>query len=218
MIHFRKTGFAIALIAGLVFTSNSFAQDSTSSDGSLPATTAPAEETVEVVVQAPAAKTKVSRKGKMNAGGGAIGFYEYSTTESLYVDFSTDEVNAAGAGFKGFFEYGLNDRLAIGGSLTYSYVLYVKEFDLSVVTQSFWSFDFMGAYYFTDDYSKKFQPYAAFGAGAHFSGNGVTPLLDLGVGMHYRFNDYVSLKTEILGKTAIVHNRGEAFLGIAFHF
>ncbi len=174
-------------------------------------TTTPASTTVEVT-----ASNASSRKDKMNAGALAFGYYEHSTFESLYVDFTADSITATGLGFKGFFEYGLSNRLAVGGSLGFSYLL-DANFDTSNMSRSFWALDALGTYYFTD-YAKKLQPYVVFGGGVLFSDRGLSPILDLGVGTHYKIADNMSLKLEILGKSGVIHNRAEAGVGMAFFF
>lgn len=156
------------------------------------------------------------RKGSSNAGVLAFGYYEYSTFESLYVDFTTDHITATGLGFKGFYEYGLSERLAVGGDLSFSYLL-DANFNTSLMSRSFWNADVIGAYYFTD-YDKTIQPYLAFGAGVIFSDRGLTPVIDLGGGAHFKFGDSISLKAELMGKSGVIHNRVEAGLGVAFHF
>jgi len=157
-----------------------------------------------------------SRKDSVNAGFLTFGYYEHSTLESLYFDFTADEVTASGLGFKGFFEYGLNERLAVGGALSFAYLL-DANFDVSLVSRSFWGLDAFGSYYFAD-YNKTIQPYVLFGGGILFSNTGLTPILDIGGGAHFKLSETISLKAELMGKTGIVHNRGEVGLGVAFHF
>lgn len=210
----KLKNFMILVAAGLLMSQTAIAQDSTSSDSTVPATTAP----VEAVAPAPTtpAKPARERKGAMNVGGAITGYYDYSTRESLYITFTTDEVTAMGLGFKGFFEYGLAERFSFTGSVDYSFLL-DANFNVAVVERNFYGFTATGNYYFTD-YDSAFQPYISFGGGAVFSSKGIAPALAIGGGMHYMFSDEISLKAEVIGKSGIVFNRGEVALGVAYHF
>ena len=219
----KKITLAMTFVLGLTAT-NLFAADApapvqttqvsqSSTTTETPTSTATTVTTTTATTTAEAAK---SRKGSSTAGVLGFGYYEYSTFESLYVDFTTDKITATGLGFKGFYEYGLSDRLAVGGDISFSYLL-DANFNTSLMSRSFWNLDVVGDYYFAD-YDKFLQPYLAFGAGVLFSDRGLTPVVNLGGGAHFKFSDSMSVKAELMGKSGVIHNRVEAGVGVAFHF
>lgn len=218
----KSTKFALVLALSLV-SAQVFAEEATTqttqttqvaqSTTETPTTTTDTTVTTTTTTTVESSK---GRKGSSNGGVVAFGYYEYSTFESLYVDFTTDHVTASGLGFRGFYEYGLADRLAVGGDISFSYLL-DANFNTSLMSRSFWNLDVIGAYYFAD-YDKTIQPYVAFGGGVLFSDRGLSPVIDLGGGAHFKFSDSISLKAELMGKSGVIHNRVEAGLGVAFHF
>lgn len=155
-------------------------------------------------------------KNKKSIGVTGIGFYDINSSfESLYVTFVTSNINTAGLGFSGFFEYGFSDKLSGELTLGYTRLLYSNKFR-SLVRENFFQADAVLHYYFHD--SKKFAPYVIAGGGVNASANAAAPTLDVGIGNYFRVSDDFSVKTELIYKTAIIYNRGEARVGIAYHF
>jgi opacity protein-like surface antigen len=160
------------------------------------------------------AATSTSHKGKKSVGFMGLGYYEISNFESLYVPFATSGIRAAGAGFESFFEYGVADSFGVNFAAGYNRLLYANKFRTQVA-ENFFLLDVTGHYYFD---AGKAQPFLAGGIGAEISTQGVAPTLDLGGGADFMVNDNVSVRLQVLYKTAIIHHRAEAGLGIAYHF
>lgn len=169
---------------------------------------------ISAPVLADDAATSTSHKGKKSVGFLGLGYYEISNFESLYVPFATSGIRAAGAGFQGFFEYGAADRFGINFAAGYDRLLYANKFRTQVA-ENFFLLDVTGHYYFD---AGKVQPFLAGGIGAEISTQGVAPTLDLGGGVDVMVSDNVSVRIQTLYKTAIIHHRAEAGLGIAYHF
>lgn len=185
-------------------------------------TTTTTTTTTDVVVLTPPKKTPsysssgFNKRGKKTVGITGHGFYEFNSDyESLYVNFPTTNINAAGFGVAAYFELGFSDKLSGEVSLGYSRLAYSSKFK-SVINQNFFVGDIVGHYYFLNH--EKFAPYAIAGLGIYATSGAVAPLLDVGVGNYFRISDDFSVKTELLLKTAIIINRGEARVGIAYHF
>lgn len=157
-----------------------------------------------------------NKKGKKTIGFTGLGYYEINSSyESLYVSFATNNINTAGLGFAGYFELGFSDKLSGELSLGYSRLLFASKFR-TTIRENFFHADFMLHYYFL--HSKKFAPYVIAGAGVIASGNTAAPTLDVGIGNYFRVSEHFSVKTELIFKTAITYNRGEARVGIGYHF
>lgn len=169
---------------------------------------------VFLAVPALASAEGTGRKGQKSVGFLGLGYYEISNFESLYVPFATSGIRAAGAGFQGFFEYGASDSFGINFAVGYDRLLYANKFRTQIA-ENFFLFDVTGHYYFA---TGKAQPFLAGGIGAEVSTQGVAPTLDLGGGVDVMVNDNVSVRIQTLYKTAIIHHRAEAGLGIAYHF
>lgn len=157
-----------------------------------------------------------SHKGKKIWGIAGLGFYEISNYESLYVNFATSNLKAAGAGFKTYFEYGVGDQFYLEGSAGYARVTYSNKF-FNQIKQNFFLIDILGKYYFMDAASR-IQPYVGGGVGGLISSRSAAPLLDIAVGSHFMLTDQFSIRLQAMYKTAIIHNRAEGSLGIAYHF
>lgn len=156
------------------------------------------------------------QKNKKMIGFSGMGFYEINSQfESLYVTFPTSNIKAAGFGFTGNFELGFNDRLSGEISMGYSRLSYANKFK-NVIKQNFFTSDVVAHYYFLNN--QKIAPYVIAGAGIYASSGSVAPTLDTGVGSHFKVADNLSIKTDLIYKTAIIHNRLEARVGLAFHF
>ncbi|OVE81996.1 hypothetical protein BVY03_01745 [bacterium K02(2017)] len=155
-------------------------------------------------------------KGSKSLGLDFVGFYTInSRLESVYVNFSTQNINAAGFGATAFFEYGLSDRFGLEFDIGYSRLTYSDKFS-GVIRENFLVADLVGHYYFSNN--QKIQPYFIFGAGVVASSNGAAPTFDAGIGSHFYVAKDFSIKTEILIKTAVIYNRAEARIGFAYHF
>lgn len=154
--------------------------------------------------------------GAKSFGFTGLAYYEMSDFESLYVDFPTSDLNTSGAGFQVYYEHGVMDNLTLSGALGYARLLTSNKFDTQV-SENFFVVDLLANYYFRDA-AVTVQPYLAGGGGVIVSGNGAAPTLDLGGGVHFKVADNVSLRLQVLYKTAIIHHRGEGSFGVAFHF
>lgn len=162
-----------------------------------------------------------SLKGRTTLGFAGLGHFSYSSYESLYVDFATNGIITAGSGFHAFLEYGLADEFSITGAIGYGRVHYSHKGGLpnlrQVIAENFVNIDVLGQYYFSGA-ETTFQPYLAFGGGATISSKGAAPLFDVGIGTHYFVSDKVSLRAQLLYKTALIHHAGELSFGAGFHF
>lgn len=145
-----------------------------------------------------------------------LGYYEMSDFESLYVGFPASNFKTSGAGFQVYYEHGVMDNLTLSVALGYARLLSSNQFDTQV-SENFFIGDILASYYFRDA-STVVQPYLAGGGGVIVSGRGAAPTLDLGGGVHFKVADNVSLRLQVLYKTAIIHHRGEGSFGVAFHF
>lgn len=163
-----------------------------------------------------AADAPAGRKGQKSLGFMGIGAYEISNFESLYVPFATSGIRAAAVGFEAFFEYGVSDKFGVNFAAGYDRLLYANKFRTQV-KENFFLIDVTGHYYF-DVAGGKVQPFFAGGLGGEISSGGTAPLLDLGGGVDFMVSDNVAVRLQTLYKTAIIHHRAEAGLGIAYHF
>lgn len=228
----KFTRFMVVAMAVLVFSSNAVAtstptpkdkNSTTATTSTTAATTTPAatEPTpTPVVVSAQSEKIPTSVKnysidGKFGLGVMATGFYEMSNYESLYVDFVTSDIKAAGLGFTSFVEYGFSDRVTGSLQLGFSRLLYINKFS-TTSRRNFFVGDLMGNYYFTNN--GKLMPYITFGAGIMASSGNVAPTGNVGGGLRYQINEDVSVRAELIYKTAIIHHRGEGRIGFSYHF
>lgn len=219
MSNFIKS-FVVLLVIG-VFSSKAMAASTPAAPTpTAPTATTPAEPApTPVVVSAQSEKIPTSVKnysieGKYGLGVMATGFYEISNAESLYVDFATSGLRAAGFGFNSFVEYGFSDRITGSIQLGYSRLLYLNKFS-TLAHKNFFVGDLMGNYYFINN--GKFMPYGTFGVGVMASGN-VVPTGNVGGGLRYQVNEDFSIRAELLYKTAIIHHRGEGRIGFSYHF
>lgn len=153
-------------------------------------------------------------KGKKTFGFMGLGYYEISNFESLYVPFATSGMKAAGAGFEGFFEYGFTDNFGLNVALGYDRLLYANKFRTQV-KENFFIADITGHYYFNA--GDTVHPFIGGGIGMEASRT-IAPTLDVGGGADFMVSDNVSVRFQLLYKTAIIHHRGEAGLGVAYHF
>ena len=156
-----------------------------------------------------------SHKDQKTFGFMGLGYYEISNYDSLYVSFATSSLKAAGLGFETFFEYGLADKFGLNFAAGYDRLLYANKFK-ALIAENYFLIDITGHYYFNTE--GNIQPYLAGGAGGEISSKGAAPVLDLGGGIDFMVSDAVSVRFQTLFKTAIIHNRAEAGLGIAYHF
>lgn len=194
------------------------ATTSTTSATTTPTTTEPAPTPVVVSAQSEKIPTSVknySIDGKFGLGVMATGFYELTNYESLYVDFVTSDIKAAGLGFTSFVEYGFSDRITGSLQLGFSRLLYINKFS-TTTRKNFFVGDLMGNYYFSNN--GKLMPYLTFGVGIMASSGNVAPTGNVGGGLRYQINEDFSLRGELLYKTAIIHHRGEARIGVSYHF
>lgn len=158
-----------------------------------------------------------SFKGKIGLGVSALGYYEISNYESLYIQNTpTSNIRTSGAGFVADFEYGLAPRFTLGGDLGFSYSLTQNKLK-SISKRSFFIGDVLGRYYFANA-NETVQPFVALGGGVLASSIGAAPLVDLGGGTKVKLTDNVFLNLQLLYKTAIIHNRIEASFGLAYRF
>lgn len=157
-----------------------------------------------------------SKKGAKSIGISFLGFYDINSKfESLYVNFPTENIKAAGFGSNLFFEYGFADQFSGELSLGYARLTYSNKFK-NVIKENYFVGDVLGHFYFLKN--QRIQPYLLFGAGAMVSSNAVAPTFDVGVGSHFMVTDQFSVKAEIMYKTAIIYHRGEGRVGFAYHF
>lgn len=154
-------------------------------------------------------------EGKFSLGVNATGFYEISNYESIYVNFSTSGIRASGFGFNTLVEYGFTNHITGAVNLGYSRLTYANKFS-TATKKNFFIPDIMMHYYFMTD--QKIMPYLSFGAGALVSSAGIAPTGNVGGGVRYQVSDEFSVRFGLLYKTAIIHHRGEASLGVAYHF
>ena len=162
-----------------------------------------------------------SLKNRKTLGFAGIGHLSYSSYESLYVDFATSGIITAGSGFQAFLEYGLADEFSITAALGYGRLHYAHKSSVpvlrTVIAENFVNIDVTGQYYFSGT-DTTFQPYLAFGIGTTISSKGAAPLFDVGIGTHYFVSEKVSLRAQLLYKTALIHHAGELSFGAGFHF
>jgi len=158
-----------------------------------------------------------SVKEKKAIGVAGMGYFDLNSDwESLYFNFaSAGSTKTAGFGFVASFELGLADRVSGEISLGYSRLLYSSR-QRTLIKENYFVADVVGHYYIGA--SEKFNPYVIFGVGAGVSGSSVVPVADVGFGMHFMLTKEFSVKTELLIKSAVIYNRGEARVGVAYHF
>jgi hypothetical protein len=223
--------FMVVAVAVLVFSSKTLANSTptpkdknsaatTTSTTSATTTPTPVATPTPVVVSAQSEKIPSSVKnysidGKYGLGVMVAGFYELSNYESLYVDFVTSDIKAAGLGFTSFVEYGFSDRITGSLQLGFSRLLYINKFS-TTSRKNFFVGDLMGNYYFMNN--GKIMPYATFGAGLMASSGNVAPTANVGGGLRYQINEELSVRAELIYKTAIIHHRSEGRIGFSYHF
>ena len=157
-----------------------------------------------------------SIKGKKSFGLMGSGYYEINTDMSrLYYNFTLKSTHTAGFGISTFFEYGIAERFSLEFSLGYSRLLYASK-QRGVINENYFVADVDAHYYFLN--SEKFGTYAIGGAGAIVSSGSVVPVGDIGIGNYFKITPEVSIKAELIFKSAIVFNRGEGRVGIAYTF
>lgn len=145
-----------------------------------------------------------------------MGFYDINSSfDSLYFNFATENINAFGFGFLAFFEYGFSKHFSGEIDLGYSRLIYASK-SRNVIRENYFVGDLLAHYYFMS--TEKFQPYVIFGGGTVASSGAVAPTVDAGIGMHYLFTDEFSLKADVIIKSAVIYNRGEGRVGLAYHF
>jgi len=149
-------------------------------------------------------------------GVSGMAFYEINSQfESLYVNFPTQNIKGAGFGFIGFFEYGFNEHISAEVDMGYSRLTYTNKFK-NTTKKNFFLMDVLFHYYFTKD--ANIAPYLSAGGGVYVSSGSSAPVLDVGVGSHFKVSKNISIKVDLLYKTAIILNRFEGRVGVAFHF
>lgn len=151
-----------------------------------------------------------------------VGHYTISNYDSVYVSFPTSSIKVAGSGFHAYFEYGFAENFAFEAAVGYERVHYARQSAnpniRQVIAENFVTLDTRGNYYFLASDKSMVQPYATIGAGTTISGKSAVPLLDIGGGAHFFVADNVSIKLQLLYKTAFIHHHAEAGLGVGFHF
>ena len=161
-------------------------------------------------------------KGRKTFGLDGIGHYTITSFDSAYVSFPTSSIKVAGSGFNTYFEYGFADNFSFETSIGYERIHYAKQSAnpniRQVIAENFFTIDARGNYYFLSSDKSMVQPYATVGAGTTISGKSAIPLLDIGGGTHFFIADNVSIKAQVLYKTAFIHNHLEVGLGVGFHF
>lgn len=192
----------------------------TTTPSTTPTLTPPTTETTVAQTTPPAAAPSssggYSHEGKVNVGIGATGFYNFhSDFDSLYVDFGTSGIKAAGFGFQTYIEYGFGERFTGTFDLGFQRLTYANKFR-PTINENFFIVDFMGNYYFLDN--SKIRPYATAGAGMIISSGAIAPTGNLGIGTHIMLADEFSIKVQALYKTSIIQHMAEGTVGFAYHF
>lgn len=156
-------------------------------------------------------------KGKKNLGIEGTGFLEFSSYDRLYMsNVNVNGYRTGGLGMQAFFEYGLTDQITLSADVFYSRLTYANQFK-ATIRNNFFGGDVLAHYYFLKKVNK-LLPFISAGVGLIASSGSALPLLDLGGGGHFFVTNKLSLKGEILFKTAFIHNRFEPALGLAYHF
>ncbi len=169
---------------------------------------------------APAPKRSVSTEngfqGINTLGITFSGYYEVnSDLESLYVSFPANDINTGGFGIYGYYEKGLTDNFSAELNLGYNRLLYSSKFS-GTIKENFFNAEVNGHYFFVNNSSLGL--YGIFGAGALVSGSSVAPVANIGVGNYFKLAKDFSIKTEFLVKSAVILNRAEGRVGLAYHF
>lgn len=164
----------------------------------------------------PSSSSSPSWKGRKSIGITGSGYYEINSDfSSLYYNFTLQDTNTAGFGMGAFFGYGFADRISAEISLGYSRLLYASK-QRTLISENFFTADVVGHYYFLN--TEKFATYGLFGIGAIIGSSAVAPVGEVGVGNYFNISDNFSIKAELLFKSAIVLNRAEGRIGVAYHF
>lgn len=168
------------------------------------------------VVSAQASNTDGSWKSKRALGLNAAGYFELNSDwESLYFDFPANNIKTAGLGFGGFFDIGTSDKFSVEIDLGYSRLLY-SDTQRSIINESYFLADLVVHYHFHQ--RGAWDIYGIGGAGAYISSNSVAPMINLGIGSYLNLDEGFYLKTEFIAKSAIILNRAEARIGLAYQF
>lgn len=155
-------------------------------------------------------------KGRFNLGVAGTAFFEFSDFDSLFMqNVNISDYRNAGFGGQIFGSYHFNSRWAITLDAFYDRLTYANKFRTAII-ENYFGGDLLLQYHFP--VKSRFAPFLAAGAGVIASSGGVLPLFDVGVGTHFFLSNNISLKAQVLYKTAIVENRIEPSIGIAFHF
>lgn len=214
MKKLQTLAFALILTLNLAASSAVLAQTP-------PPATTPAPTPTESVTSTPivsAVETGLTDgwKGKKVAGVMASGYFEINSDfESLYFSFPANSFNTAGFGFGGYFEMGFSEKFSGQVDLGFSRLIY-SSLQRNIINESFFTVDVTAHYHFLNN--AKFDTYGILGAGAIVSSGAVAPVLDLGVGNYFKLTEQFSIKAELLFKSAIILNRAEARVGVAYHF
>ncbi len=177
---------------------------------------APTPVVVAAATPEKSASSNSGQKGKKTFGVTGSGYYEINSDyESVYFSFPTTSTNTAGFGVNTYFEYGFSEKVTGEISLGFSRLTYASQ-SRTLIKENYFMSDIVAHIYFLDN--DKFATYGIAGASVYASSSAIAPMVDVGVGNYFKITENFSIKTELHLKSAVVLNRAEAKIGVAYHF